>query len=720
MKRALTIRTWLPAILLALTLMGLAVPALAVDFPVSAEMTLTPDAISGPGTVTAQIQVTNVSGQDMQRPVSLYDPNGKLVNVFGRGGEATLKKDASTTISAQVTVTQAMLDAGQVTYTLRWQDDNGQELALPVVGEVHFSGEKGGLRITRSISPEVVRSGQTVKITYELTNTGESTISTISVQEKLVKNPKSVKALAAGDTKKVEFSAKMGDKDLVSGATVKFRATSSSPAETAVVEDVTIPLAVKNLNAELLLDKTAVDIGQTVVLTLNISNDGNISYTNVTATDKNLGTLFEGLDIPAGASLTQSKEITVNGPASYQLKLNLNDNTGMTNSYDTNSVQVSAYDPEKELLLTMLLTADKESLVRAPEDVAMTLVVTNTSNVDCKNVAITHAGVNIYTIPELKAGQSVTVKRDYTVSQAGQFRFTATTKDTVGNTAVFESNTLTLTTARVTPAPTAVPTPTVAPLVTLAPVTYENVSQPLRIMRSALYTAAFVLGGLAAAALALFLISSIVRMKKRHDSNTAYDHLDLAEKRDYSQPAEDGGEEGGAAAPAREDMTADDAADSPDEPAAEATEEKKDEEEPADSPMGQSGGFRMTRETQTDEFPVYTQPEAGREKPEYRPVRRAQQVERTVDETADIAAGAAAEAAEAAEEAVGDSWKAVRKEAEEAVTDAREAVGDSWKAVRKEAGDTLADTVEEARRTVTNADHSALPDRRRRNRNRKG
>ncbi len=696
MKHALTKTTW---VLLAVFILGMAlaaVPAAALEFPVSAVLTLNPDAISGPQKVTAQLQVTNVSGEDMTSPVRLFDPYGKLVSVFGRGGEATLKKDASTSISAEVSVSQEMLDAGQVSYTLRWQSPDGQELALPVVGTVGFSGEKGNLRIVRTITPEVVRSGQTVKVAYELTNIGDSTIQTVTVQEKLVRNPKTIRSLAAGDTQKVEFSVKMGSADLVSGATVKFRVSSGSPEEIAVIEDATIPLAVKNLSATVSVDRSAVNIGESVVLTLTMVNGGNIAYSDVTATEKSLGVLFEGLEIPAGATVTQSKELQVNGPTSYQVKLNLSDNTGMTNTYDTNTVSVSAFDPEKELKLTMLLTADKESLVRPPEDVAMTLVVTNTSNVDCKNVAITHAGVAIDTIGVLAAGQSVTLKRDYTVSQAGQFRFTATTKDTVGNTAVFESNTLTLKTARQTPAPTPVPTPTIAPLVTLEPVTYDNVSQPLRIMRSVLYPVANVLGVLSAAALVLFLISTFVRFKKRRDSETAYDHLDLAEKRDYSQPAEDRDEEeDGETPPAREEMTEEpkEEADAPAEPAEEASAEEAQEAQPEaaeEAPMGHSGGFRMTRDSQTDEFPAYDEAR----KPEYKPAHRAQKVNLTVDEAVD--------------------------EVREDLTDARDEVTGAWKKTQDAVESTVEEvqnTVEEVRQDVTDTEkpeNSPLPDRRRR------
>ena len=574
-------------VLLILCLMA-ALPALAVETPVTAQITISPEEMSVPGPVNVSITVTNISGAELTQPVTLYDPNGKVVSGFGQNGSAKLKAKAKMSVSLQGTVTQEMLDQGSMTYTLRWLDESGRELALPVTAQVRFNGERAGLRIVRTISPEVVRSGQTVKVTYELTNTGAVSISNIQVKEKLSRTPKTLKNLAIGASTKVEFTAKMGNSDLTSGADVSFRPAGTGQTETATIEDQTIPLAVKGLAVELSVDKNAVDIGQSVRLILTARNEGNISYKGVSAVDKKLGTVFENLEIPAFSTITEEKKLKITEPSSFQLKLTLPDNTNSTNTLDTNAVSVSAYDPEKELLLTLLLTSDKESLLGENEDVSMTVVVTNTSNVDCKNIEISQNGVSIYTIPALAAGQSMTVKRDFTVSQAGAFRFTATTKDTIGNTVRFDSNTLTLPYTRVTAAPTATPAPTTPPLETLPPVRYTDAGPILRTMIRVLYTVAIVLGALAAVALLLFVISSIVRAHKRHLSDSAYDHLDLAERRDYAQPAE-GSENQPAPNPAEQK-----------EPA-----EEKEESANQDEMQMEAGGFRMTRDRQTDEFPVW-------------------------------------------------------------------------------------------------------------------
>ena len=93
--------------------------------------------------------------------------------------------------------------------------------------------------------------------------------------------------------------------------------------------------------------------------------------------------------------------------------------------------------------------------------------------------------------------------------------------------------------ARPTPAPTQVVIVTVAPLTLVTPVPADPL---LSQGRSALYTGGLVLAGLFGVTFLLFLISSFVRAGKKHKSNSAYDHLDLAERRDYTEPADEDGE----------------------------------------------------------------------------------------------------------------------------------------------------------------------------------
>ena len=129
-------------------------------------------------------------------------------------------------------------------------------------------------------------------------------------------------------------------------------------------------------------------------------------------------------------------------------------------------------------------------------------------------------------------------------------------------------------------------------------------------------------------------------------------------------------------------------ADAPAEPAEEAPAEEAQEAQPEvaeEAPMGHSGGFRMTRDSQTDEFPAYDEAR----KPEYKPAHRAQKVNLTVDEAVD--------------------------EVREDLTDARDEVTGAWKKTQ----DAVESTVEEVQDAVqdvtdTKTEESPLPDRRRR------
>jgi hypothetical protein len=187
------------------------------------------------------------------------------------------------------------------------------------------------------------------------------------------------------------------------------------------------------------------------------------------------------------------------------------------------------------MLLTLNLTSDQETVSSVPADVKFHLTVTNNSNIKAEKIAITHGSTAIYTIDSLEPGGSMVLDRDVRISQAGQFRFTASLKDSMNNIVTFDSNTIRISLDRSTPQPTAVPAATVAPPALVTPAPADTL---LGQSRSALLTAATALGALLAASLVLFLISTVVRLGKKKKSDAAYDHLDLAERRDYTERAD--------------------------------------------------------------------------------------------------------------------------------------------------------------------------------------
>ena len=507
--------------------------------PVSATIQVTPDSLTGPGEVSVSLRVSNPSSADMIAPVTLYDPAGNVVSSFGDGGSYILKSGDSRSWEGKWNVTQAQLDAGTVAYTLKYhlEDASGAlvELNKQATARIAFVGERVNLNVNRTISPQVVRSSGQATVTYELYNNGNVDLTDIRVQENISKTAKTVKSLPAGERASVQFTSRIGNADLTSSAVITYKAAGSTKTEKITVEDATIPLAKPDLKIDLSSPTAGVNVGEAATLVITFTNAGNITYSNVTVTEAKRGEILTNLTIPAGATVTEQKDFILMEPSTFKVTATLPDNTGETRTMTSKELSIGVFDPEKQLLLTLNLTSDQETVPSVPADVKFHLTVTNNSNIKAEKIAITHGSTAIYTIDSLEPGGSMVLDRDVRISQAGQFRFTASLKDTMNNTVTFESNTIRIAVDRSTPAPTAVPAATVAPpaLVTAAPV-----DPMLDQGRSALMTAAMALGALFAAAFVLFAVSTVIRLRKRSKSKSAYDHLDLAERRDYTEPAD--------------------------------------------------------------------------------------------------------------------------------------------------------------------------------------
>ena len=507
--------------------------------PVSVTIQVTPDGLTGPGEVSVSLRVSNPTGADMIAPVTLLDPAGQVVPSFGDGGSYILKSGDSRSWEGKWSVTQAQLDAGTVAYTLRYhvEDASGSlvEMNKQATARISFVGERVNLNVNRIINPQVVRSGGQATVTYELYNNGNVDLTDIRVQEKISKNAQTVKSLPAGERTSVQFTSRIGNADLVSNATITYKTAGSTKTEKITVEDAAIPLAKPGLKIELSSPTTGVNVGEAATLVITFTNAGNITYSNVSVTEAKRGEILTNLTIPAGATVTEQKDFILMEPTVFKVTATLPDNTGETNTLTSKELSIGVFDPEKQLLLTLNLTSDQETVTSVPADVKFHLTVTNNSNIKAEKIAITHGSTAIYTIDSLEPGGSMVLDRDVRISQAGQFRFTASLKDSMNNTVTFESNTIRIALDRSTPVPTAVPVATVAPPALVTPAPADSM---LSQGRSALLTAAMALGALFAAAFVLFLVSTVIRLHKRSKSKSAYDHLDLAERRDYTETAD--------------------------------------------------------------------------------------------------------------------------------------------------------------------------------------
>lgn len=568
------------------------------DDPVEFTIEVLPGSLTEPGEVAVSLKVANTGSEDMLSPVTLYDPDGNVVTSFGDGGSYQLAAGAFRTWEGVWKVTQAQLDQGEVVYTLKYllEDENQEMVAITTeaAAPIAFTGEKIDLSVARTISPEIVRSGSTASVLYELYNSGNVDLTDIRVEEKISKKAQTVASLKAGEKTTLTFTSKIGNADLTSAATVTYKAKGESKTLKKQVEEAAIPLAKPNLKVELSSPSTGVNIGEAAELVITFTNSGNISYSNVSVSDAKKGEIATNLSIPAGATVTENIEFILMEKTEFKVTATLPDNTGETKTVTTDPLTINVFDPEKTLLLTLNLTCDHETVEQTPADVRFSLRVTNNSNVKAEKITIKHGDKTITTIAALEPGADTTITRDVRISQAGKFRFTASVKDAMNNTVSFDSNTIQLSYAPAVPVPVATVRPTVAPPEFVTPVPATPLFGSIR---DVLKKAAIVLGALLAAGLVLFVISSVVRIAQKSKSKAAYDHLELSERRDYSEPAEDRDYDNTSEASAREELPHEKLLKDQDD------ETKPDEKEP-DAPLPQDkapesdgeGGYRVSRQ----------------------------------------------------------------------------------------------------------------------------
>ena len=528
------------ALVLGIALVLLCASAALADDPMKVSMELSTNKFSAPKSITVSITVTNVGDVDMPGPVTLYYPSGKKVEEFG---SPTLAVGASKNWSGEWTVTQKELEAGKITFKIKYSvysdevDENGENTLVNKTKnfskKIQYTGADPELEIERTIMPQTAQKGQEVSVTYEITNVGPVDVSGITIKENTTISTKSgtIDSIAAGETGRYTFTAVMGTKDLTSNATISYKA--GGKTFTSKVDSATVKYGEVKLSATLTADKKGGAPGDTVKLTLKLKNSGTTDFTNVTATDAALGTVFSNEKVPAGETLALEKELTITETQDIQFTVKGEDGTGKEVETATGRISVIATDPTQQIVLNLEASADRDKVYKLPGTVRFSFVLHNDSAVEVKNVTVKAVETPLYSVESIPAGESVSFIRDTEVSMAGSYQFTASCKDVLGQTLNFDSNAITIAYAEPTPVPTEAPLVTPPAPATEPLPTDQPEPEWLDQAEGVAGIAKWILAGVGGLLLLLLLIGAVRRGKSRSDSKKAMDHLEGATYRDY-------------------------------------------------------------------------------------------------------------------------------------------------------------------------------------------
>lgn len=528
------------ALVLGIALVLLCASAALADDPMKVSMELSTNKFSAPKSIKVSITVTNVGDVDMPGPVTLYYPSGKKVEEFG---SPTLAVGASKNWSGDWSVTQKELDAGKITFKIKYSvysdevDENGENTLVNKTKnfskKIQYTGADPEIEVERTIVPTTAQKGQEVTVIYDISNVGAVDVSGVTIKENSAISSKSgtIDTIPAGETGRYSFTAVMGTRDLTSAATISYKA--GGKTFTTKVESATVKYGEVKLSATLSADKKGGAPGDTVKLTLKLKNSGNTDFTNITVTDAALGTVFSNETVKAGETVGLEKELTITETQDLQFTVKGDDGTGKEVETATGRVSIIATDPTQQIVLNLEAAADRDRVYKLPGTVRFSFVLHNDSAVEVKNVTVKAVETPLYSVESIPAGGSVSFIRDTDVSMAGTYQFTASCKDVLGQTLNFTSNPIQIIYAEPTPVPTE------APLVTPpAPATEPMpTDQPepdwLDQAENIAGIAKWILAGVGGLLLLLLLIGAVRRGRSRSESKKAMDHLEGATYRDY-------------------------------------------------------------------------------------------------------------------------------------------------------------------------------------------
>lgn len=411
-------------------------------------------------------------------------------------------------------VTDEDLNLGSITFSVTSCDAGGnalptQQVSVPVTRET----ERPEVEFTRQISSRYAHAGDDVTLVYQVKNTGNVPLTGLELNDPLGDYTQTLDALAVGETQTFINRVQLQE-SAASTPTLRFASVASGQNYTKSLSSASITLADEAIYAQLSVDKTEVSYGDSVTLTLTLTNNGNVSFSDVTLTDSVLGMLEnEPLSLPSGASpVVIARSCVIKSNTTFRVHVSGNTDAGTPFAVDTDPVTVSVLQAEGATDLTLTAVPSARTLSE-PGMVSFTLTLTNNGQSDLSRVTLkeaTRGEVRVFDI--VPAGAPTVKEQMYDVTEDCTFQFVAEITDADGNVRSVSSDAIEITIGEGGLAPMATATTGLGALL------YSNA---LRVGNVSLYPILIALVLLLILLLVAALIASNRRKKRQRNANRA-------------------------------------------------------------------------------------------------------------------------------------------------------------------------------------------------------
>ena len=355
-----------------------------------------------------------------------------LVYLGDKRFELAPKKEATFTYT--YTVTQADVDAGKIT---NYVSANAKAVRGENPGEVYNSATvtaeaaNAELSITKSANPTSgVAVGDTITYTVVVTNTGNVSVTDGTLRDTLVDLSGKTFELAPGASAEFTYSYTVIQADVDAGKinnTVTANATAVRGDDPAVVSadaEVTTVAAAAELSVTKSADVTEdVKVGDTITYTVEVTNTGNVTVTDVALGDTMVTVEENGFSLAPGETKEISYKYTVTqadvdaGEIANTVTVSAAAARGDDPDDASATVTVAAEAAAAELSITKSVN-ESANAVNAGDTITYTVVVKNTGNVTVKDITLSDTLVTLDETFDLAPAETKTITYEYTVNNA--------------------------------------------------------------------------------------------------------------------------------------------------------------------------------------------------------------------------------------------------------------------------------------------------------------
>lgn len=356
----------------------------------------------------------------------------------------------SATLSLTHFVSDEDLAAGSIRFSVSHShaaDDETvslQEVSVTVSREL----EQPEVEFTRQISNRYVHAGDELTLVYQVKNTGNVPLINLELSDPLGEYAGTLERLEIGETQTF-ISHVVLEQSAASTPTLRFSSAFSGQSYNKSLSSASVTLAEEAIFAQLNVDRQQVNYGESVTLTLTLTNGGNVSFTDITLSDSVLGMLEnEPLSLASGsAPVTIARSCVIKSDTTFRVHVTGRTDAGTDFSVDTDPVSVSVIRTEGTADLT-LSAAPSARTLSEPGMVSFTLTLTNNGQSDLSQVTLREVSRGeIRKFDIIPAGAPTVREQMYDVTENTSFQFAAEITDPDGDVRVVTSDVIDITIA---------------------------------------------------------------------------------------------------------------------------------------------------------------------------------------------------------------------------------------------------------------------------------